>query len=470
MTERAMTDVRAALGAGDASFLDEEVLRAWVLDQRWFAAKTREVAQLNVLEVVPLSDEDPLLALLLIETRFATGTHDVYQLPLGMRPSAQEWSERVICEVEGWTAYDALADPEHGRKLLELMRTGSERGDTRFYPAPGGPPIHGQLDMRPMGVEQSNTSIVFGEQIVLKAFRRLEPGDNPELELLRFLTSHGFAHIAPLAGWYEYAGRLIDATLGVAGTFLTGGRDGWELVLDELAAGRGHNELIGRLRELGSVTGEMHTVLGSDARDPAFAPERPSNEALALLTATLDEQIERVWNGLPDGIEALDPIRGRGQDVRERLQSLSHISAAGMEIRTHGDFHLGQTMLTDAGWIILDFEGEPARPLSERRMKRSPLRDVAGILRSFSYAATAADRLRGASCPPGWEQEAREAFLAGYFEAVDAALLPPGQASIGQLMAIFELEKAVYELTYELNNRPDWVSIPTSGIQRLLET
>jgi trehalose synthase-fused probable maltokinase len=213
----------------------------------------------------------------------------------------------------------------------------------------------------------------------------------------------------------------------------------------------------------------MHTVLGSDATDPAFAPEEPSAESLSLLTADVDEQIERIFVELPD-LPALEPIAGRGQDVRERLQALSHIGAGGRVIRTHGDYHLGQTMLTGRGWVILDFEGEPARSLPERRRKRSPLRDVAGMLRSFSYVTAAVEMLRGGTVPEGWEQSARDAFLAGYFERAEPSLLPPGQAATRQLLAVFELEKAVYELRYELNNRPDWVAIPVAGIVRLLES
>ena len=139
-------------------------------------------------------------------------------------------------------------------------------------------------------------------------------------------------------------------------------------------------------------------------------------------------------------------------------------------IRTHGDYHLGQTMLADRGWVILDFEGEPARPMSQRRLKRSPLRDVAGMLRSFSYAAAGSRILRDAPPPEGWEDRARETFLDGYFETVDSALLPPGDEGTRKMLSIFELEKAVYELRYELNNRPDWVAIPVAGIVRLLES
>ena len=308
--------------------------------------------------------------------------------------------------------------------------------------------------------------MVFGEELILKAFRRVEPGVNPELELLRFLSAREFTHIAPLAGWYEVQGRQIDATLGILQEYLAGARDGWELVLDELAGGA--SAVLDQLHALGQVTGEMHSVLGSDPDDPAFMPEEPSVESLALLTADVDEQIERMFRDLPE-LDALSPLAGRGQDVRERLQMLSHIGAGGRVIRTHGDYHLGQTMLTDRGWVILDFEGEPARPLPERRRKRSPLRDVAGMLRSFSYAAAGARILRGASPPEDWEERAREQFLNGYRDRVDSSLLPPGQQAFDQLLAVFELEKAVYELRYELNNRPDWVGIPAAGIARLID-
>jgi trehalose synthase-fused probable maltokinase len=213
----------------------------------------------------------------------------------------------------------------------------------------------------------------------------------------------------------------------------------------------------------------MHSALGSEASDPAFAPEEPSGEAISILTATIDEEIERIFVELPED-EALDPIRGRGQDVQERLHALASVGAGGRMIRTHGDYHLGQTMLADRGWVILDFEGEPARPMSQRRLKRSPLRDVAGMLRSFSYAAAGSGILRGAPPPEEWEDRARATFMDGYFETVDSSLLPPGDEATRKLLAIFELEKAVYELRYELNNRPDWVAIPVAGIARLLES
>ena len=449
--------------------LPEDALREWFLPQRWFGSKASDVAHLNVLEAFTLREDAPQLVLALIEARFPAGTHEVYQVPIGIRPASEGWSERVICEADGATYYDALADPAHARELLHLMRSGVDvrAGDgTLGFRWAGGAGEGGAVEVRPVGVEQSNSSIVFGETLILKAFRRVEPGVNPELELLRFLSERDFPHIAPISGWFQYEGRLMDATLGVLQEYLAGASDGWDLALDALGADP--EAFLAHVHALGTVTGELHTALGSEATDPAFAPEQPSTEAISILTATIDEEIERIFVELPE-MEALEPIRGRGQDVQERLQLLANVGAGGRVIRTHGDYHLGQTMLAERGWVILDFEGEPARPISQRRLKRSPLRDVAGMLRSFSYAAAGSRILRDAPPPEGWEERAREAFLAGYFGAVDASLLPPGEANARTLLTVFELEKAVYELRYELNNRPDWVGIPVAGIARLLE-
>jgi trehalose synthase-fused probable maltokinase len=302
--------------------------------------------------------------------------------------------------------------------------------------------------------------------VVLKLFRKLEPGINPELELLRFLTGREFESIAPLYGWYDYDGQALAATLGVAQEFLPDAVGGWELVLDRI--GSEPEWLLERLGDLGEVTARMHTVLASDAGDPAFSPEEPSQEALSLLTATVDEDIERIFVRLPDD-ERVAPIAGRGQDVRERLAARAQLGAGGRVIRTHGDYHLGQTLHTPRGWVIIDFEGEPARPLPERRAKRSPLRDIAGMLRSFAYATSAVEIQRGAAAAPDFEQRARERFLERYLATVDSTLLPAGEAAVLNLLSIYELEKAIYELQYELDNRPDWVPIPVAGIRRLLE-
>jgi trehalose synthase-fused probable maltokinase len=323
-------------------------------------------------------------------------------------------------------------------------------------------------EARPVDAEQSNTSIVFDEELILKVFRRLEAGINPELELLRFLTERGFENIAQLAGWYAYTGQPMDATLGILQRFVAGGLDGWELALDTMSSDAAANGFLENLHRLGAVTGRMHSLLGSDSSDPNFSPEQPSTESLGLLTATIDDEIESIFLELPDSNEDLAPIRGRGEEVRDRLRLWTHVGLIGRVIRVHGDFHLGQTLWADDDWVILDFEGEPARSLPERRRKRSPLRDVAGMLRSFAYVASATSLLRGTEPAPEWEKRARKEFLAGYRTTIDPTLVP-SDSSMDKLLAVFELEKAVYELRYELNNRPEWVKIPVAGILRILE-
>jgi maltokinase len=446
---------------------DERALIEYVLDQRWYGAKSRLVAHAQVLDSVVVRTAEPQFALALVEMRYDTGAHDIYQLLYSLR--------------EGELQIDGLEDPHLARELVSAMRSGltlqGAEGVVEFAPIEGFAGLGRELlEVRPVGAEQSNTSVVFDEELILKVFRRLEPGINPELEVLRFLTERGFANIAPLGGWYAYSGGPIGATLGILQQYVRGGIDGWELALDEIA--ERPDTFLERLRRLGEVTGEMHTTLASDPNDPAFSPETPSVESLGLLTATVDEEIEQVFLALPEDDERVQAIVGRGEEVREQLRMLTYAGATGKAIRTHGDYHLGQTLWASrdaAGasspgdWVILDFEGEPARSLTERRRKRSPLRDLAGMLRSFAYVATAAELLRDTPAPEGWEDQARAQFLEGYFDTVDPALLPVGQVAIDRLLTVFELEKAVYELRYELDNRPAWVGIPVAGIQRLIE-
>jgi maltokinase len=444
--------------------IPEDALREFVQGQRWFGAKSREIAHFQVIGAPVVSADEPLLVLALVEIRFQPGTHELYHLPLGFR---RRWKDG-IAEVEGWVAYDALTDPELARLLVLRMRAQEDvAGGEAIVEFRATTEPHGDLsNVRPMGAEQSNTSVVFDEELVLKVYRRIEAGVNPELEVLRFLTDRGFPSIASLEGWAAYLGTPLEATLAIAQSYVAGDGDGWTLALDALTAGSG-DEFVERLRVLGEVTGAMHTVLASDAGDPSFAAEEPSGEALGLLTASVDEEIEELFATLPD-LPELEPIAGRGEEVREQVRGLSHAGDSGKVIRTHGDYHLGQALWTRESWVILDFEGEPARPIIDRRLKRSPLRDVAGMLRSFAYAASAAELERGVEPPDGWEQRARDSFLLGYLSEVDSALIPAG-SSFERLLAVFELEKAVYELRYELDNRPTWVRIPVAGIVRLLE-
>jgi maltokinase len=432
---------------------DETELIEFVTGQRWYGSKTRMPTHATVIDEAVLREADPSLRLQLVALGFDTGTHDMYQLLTD-------------------DSLDALSDPRQIRELVHMIRGGvtvaAGEGQVEFRSVEGFAALGTELtEARLISTEQTNTSIVFDEELILKIFRRLEPGVNPELEMLRFLTERGFPNVAQLGGWYAYVGAPMDATLGVLQRYVRDALDGWELALDELK--EAPDRFLARLRRLGAVTGTMHTLLGSDATDPTFAPEEPSQEALAILTATVDEEIQRIFLELPDDAPALEPIRGRAEEVRERLGQLSHVAGFGKVIRTHGDYHLGQTLLAEDDWVILDFEGEPARSLPERRRKRAPLRDVAGMLRSFAYAVAAAEQLRGARVPGDWELRARDEFRAGYDETIDPALLPAGQAAVDRLLTIFELEKAVYELRYELNNRPDWIGIPVAAIARLLE-
>ena len=450
--------------------IDEARLAEYVTGRRWFGAKSREVAGARVLEAAVAREGPPALVLALVEIRFGPGTHDIYQMPFGLRPREEGWTAGAICDVDGFVAYDAMEDPQLARELVRLIGSGRtlEADEAMLeFRTVDGVPDGGLGEARPMGVEQSNTSVVFDDRLVLKLYRRLEAGINPELELLRFVTERGFEGIAPLEGWAAHTGRLIDATLAILQNFVPGDGDGWTLAVDSIRSGD-TEAFLSRLRALGEVTGSMHTVLGSDAGDASFAPEEPSAETLALLTATIDEEIEQVFANLPE-LPELEPIAGRGEEVREHLRGRSQIGGVGRVIRHHGDYHLGQVLWTREGWIAIDFEGEPARSLPERRRKRSPLRDVAGMLRSFAYVASAAEIGGGPRPPEGWEESARTEFLAGYRETIDPTLVPHGE-SFDRLLQIFELEKAVYELRYELDNRPDWVPIPVAGIVRLLES
>jgi maltokinase len=463
-------EVRNPTGA-HAERLDLERIGAWLEQQRWYASKSRHVTGLQMDEYVVLAEEPPLI-LTLMQARFASGSHELYQLPFTLLAPAQVGDRSPVTTTQEWVAVDAVADPELTRELLRQIdaeRTlDGEAGVFHFQRVELSGPLPLDAPVRPMGVEQSNSSIVFGDETVLKIFRRLEPGINPELELLQFLTRREFANIAPLQGWYEYDGKAFSATLGVAQRFFPDAVGGWELALDQIA---GDPEgFLAELGGLGTVTAQLHNCLGSEAGDPAFSPEEPSAESLSLLTATIDEDIERILVRLPDD-ERVASIAGRGQDVREQIAQRAQSGSGGRAIRTHGDYHLGQTLhrAGGIGWLIIDFEGEPARPLFERRQKRSPLRDVAGMLRSFAYATSATEIMRGTSAPPEFEARARATFLEHYFSTIDPALLPAGDAAIWNLLSIFELEKAIYELQYELDNRPDWLPIPVAGIARLLE-
>jgi maltokinase len=463
------SDLKSRIESGDLHFLDGLVLLGTIASQRWFGGKSKDVLDARVLDAGVTQGEPPILAIAIVEVRYGLQTHDLYHLPLGFRPTGDGWTASVIAETEGWVVYDAISDPELARRMLELMRTNGalETGEATIAFRPTGELPAEVGAVRPMGADQSNSSLVLDDQLTLKLYRRIEPGMNPELEVLRFLTERSFEHTASLEGYMSYEGRPLESTLAIVQEFVHSDGDGWELALDTLA--RQEVEwLPEHARRLGEVTALLHNALASDPTDPHFAPEEPSSEALALLAASVDEEIEQVFASLPD-LPTLEQVRGRGEEVREHLRLLTNIGHVGRVIRTHGDYHLGQVLWTqERDWLILDFEGEPARSVPERRRKTSPLRDVAGMLRSFAYAS-AAKIQREVDPPADWEERCRTEFLDGYFDTADATLLPASRDQAERLLAVFELEKAVYELRYELHNRPDWVAIPVAGILRMLE-
>jgi trehalose synthase-fused probable maltokinase len=433
-----------------------EQLRDWLREQRWFAAKDQGLIGVEVVEQAPLVDG---MTLALVQAQLAGAAHELYQLLLNTDG--------------GLDGFDVLAKPACAHALLAEIESGGElqgrHGRFFFRRARGDGAVASvgpDEPVRPMGAEQSNSSVVFGERLALKVYRRLEPGINPELEMLRFLTAHGYPNIAPLHGWFEYEGEALAATLGVTQRYLAGGTDGWQLALEQIP----HQpaRFLAHLGALGEATARLHTALASDTEDPAFSPRDPSSEFLNILRATLDDQLERLFGHLPED-PGLAPLAGLEQGVRECIRIPNQGPIGGKSIRIHGDYHLGQTLHTQAGWTLLDFEGEPARPLNGRRQKRSPLRDVAGMLRSFSYANWAVKLKLGLEPPTDFEVSARSAFLEAYLDSVDRTLLPTSQQNTLNLLATFELEKALYELQYELANRPDWVAIPVAGILRLVQ-
>jgi maltokinase len=444
--------------------LPEDALLSFIREQRWFGAKSSEVVGLRIADRAELRSEPPVLVDALAEVRYGSGTHDVYQLIVGLREDGDP-GDSEIASADGWTSYEAFADPAFARELVHLLRSGSMlpagEGTIEFC-AMGAIPVGDALqEVRPLGLEQTNSSVVLDDKLIVKVYRRIEAGVNPEVELLHFFGTHGFQNVPKLWGWWSYAGPLMGSSLGVVQEFVPGAVDGWTLALEELNTDP--ETFLHRVRRLGEVIGQMHAVLASEPDDPAFAPEEASQESLALLAATVDEEIDDVFLTLPE-TEAVAPIVGRADAVRDLLRGLSTVGSMGRRIRTHGDLHLGQVLWANGDWLVIDFEGEPARPLPERRLKQSPLRDVAGMLRSFTYAASVA-----VVDDPGVETRARKEFLDGYIHAVQAAAILPQRETTERLLRIFELEKAVYELRYELAHRPDWVPVPVRGIVRLLE-
>lgn len=429
-----------------------DALAAWLAGQRWFAHKTRRIVETTVEDRIPIGPG----ALHVVRVALDDGRAARYAVPLLASPAA------------GAPVADALDDPRFCLALVGLIAgNGIARGErgavvgasTRAFP----PPLAPDAAVRRLGGEQSNTSVAIAPALILKHFRQLVPGVNPEIEITRFLTERtAYRHVPRLAGWLEYRDGGEASALAVAQELVAGAEDGWRWVLDRLAAGDG---ALGAIRKLGDRTGGLHRALASDATDPAFAPEPIGPDDVAAWSAAIRAQLAAARAAVGARAPAELAVDPAGLDVLLGLARMRH----------HGDFHLGQTLRDDArdDWVLIDFEGEPLRPLAERRAKHSPLRDVAGMLRSLAYAAEtarAADQGRR-TWLGGWERDARAAFEEGYLAAArPASFLPADEAAFHRAVAVFEVEKAAYEVVYEANNRPDWIDIPLRGVVAAVRT
>jgi trehalose synthase-fused probable maltokinase len=435
------------MSGNDDALPRPEALAAWIAGQRWFAAKTRRIRGAGVADSVRLGHG----VVLLVDVELDDGNRERYALPL----------------VPGDEIRDALGEAEFCRALLALLAgggtAGGERGEIRGVPAGGLPEswaggIPASLSVRRLGGEQSNSSVALGEALVLKHFRKLAVGVNPEAEMTRFLTERtSFRHTPRLVGHLEYRdAEARTTTLAVIQELVADARDGWQWVLAQLADPARATAAVAALRRLGERTGELHRALASDPRDPAFAPEAITAADVAAWTDGVAAQIgaaHAALGGEPVSVDLAAVRRGLSPAVGRQ------------KIRHHGDFHLGQTLYRPAAgdWTIIDFEGEPLRPLDERRRKHVPLRDVAGLLRSLDYAAASAPT--GAVVPEDWNAQAGQAFVEGYHAAAGtASFLPESDVAFRSVVAVFELEKAAYEIVYEANNRPDWIAIPKRGL------
>jgi len=541
------------LGSRQRAQLEKEALPDFLSRRRWFAAKGSDLlGNLKLSEAVEFSGTDGesyLLGLLRVGIAGASGEapaqeadgrasdgeapdadEQLYALPLAAAwdgPEGEAYEalapytiSKIRRRSRTGVLFDATADAGFCRSLVGAMVGGREVGTARGRISFEGTGALGELldgeeatelSFRRSSVEQSNTSTVLGERFVLKFYRRLQRGTNPELEVGRFLTEvAGFENTPPLAGAAQYRGRNGEITLAILQGFVPNQGDGWAFVLDQLGRhleepppspytpGDGEDErtaspeetdvfFLGLMRTLGYRTGELHKAFATPTDDPAFAIEPVGREEfrgwVEGVRGEMEETLallERRRGALPEWLQGrVDELLAGRELLEERLDKIGAMDVRATKSRHHGDYHLGQVLVASNDFQIIDFEGEPARPLEERRRKHSPLRDVAGMLRSFNYAAYSA--LRSATAERSededtlqervalWEERVREAFLEGYEGGeMGSASHVENREHRGALVALFTLEKALYEVRYELDNRPDWIHIPIGGILGLI--
>ena len=520
-----------------------DVLKA----RRWFAGKARAIQSVRIVESVCIPARSSAVVLLFIQVEYVDGAPEMYTLPLtaafGEQAAQiqQDFPGTIVTTLkvpnndreQAGVLYDALWSPDFSMTLLSAIgRGGRFTGETGTLIASStqayGDLIRdeAQLDPAVLKVEQSNTSVAYGDCVLLKFYRRIEKGTNPDLEIGRILTTMNFTHSPPLAGSLEYVHENDETvTVAILQGFVHNHGDAWKYTLEAFdqylvrcraqPTGREHvltlagtlpemaqediptfaRELIGpyldSASKLGQRTAELHVALANVQDNPDFTPEpfsskyrRSRYESMSRLASQTCSLLKGRLNDLPSETEqeARRVVRDEPR-IQDRFRAFLELETRALRIRCHGDYHLGQVLWTGQDFLISDFEGEPARPLSERRMKHAPIMDVAGMLRSFYYAPYAAlsrqqpDLLAqgaGARFEPWirfWHGWVSVVFLKAYLGIAKRASFWPGsQVEFQVLLDAHLLEKAVYEIGYELNNRPDWVRIPVHGVLDILET
>ena len=467
--------------------LENEVLPRYVEVQRWYAAKGQPVTAAKLHDYAIWSAGGGVSWLMLV-----LDVHDAaYFLPLALaweedeehvRSLAQVTVARVRQQANVGVAGDAIADEAFCRNLVkaiaEQRAVPTERGTIRFVPTQAFREIAGDdfaaLTQGRLRTQSTNTSVTLGERLFLKCYRRIRPGVNPELEVGRFLTEVArFRNIVPVAGAVEYAasGGGEPATLALLQAYLPNQGDGWSYTLDYLerfletqhgtATEEDHGAYLLLIQALGMRTAELHRAFATTSGDPAFDPA-------PLLEANVEAWKARVREEAEETLRLVqnDALHSRRDRLLRLIDACKGPKGPAVRIRHHGDYHLGQVLVANNDFHIIDFEGEPSRPLEESRRKHSPLRDVAGMLRSFSYAKWSASH---APALDQWEAQTRKAFLSAYQAGTRDSGLFESFDDVAGLLRLFELEKALYELRYEFNNRPDWLQVPLAGIMGMLE-
>jgi len=474
-----------------AKFVDiallQQVLPDWLAGKRWFGAKSRVIASVEVIDYAVLSAS---AAILFVLVHFAEGDSDTYQIPMTLPVSMSE--EQLL------PLREAVDDEDFRQALLGLIEREASLsvGDQSalsghrsllFAPPPGSHTLAARVSC----AEQSNTNILYGDQMILKLFRRLQPGENPDVEIGRFLTDIAhFSHIPRFLGEITLARPGVEPTsLAMLQELVPNQGDGWQWTLDALAQfyaattpdPSSHCEAAALL---GRRTAEMHLALATETADEAFRAESITTIAITSEARRIYDQISLALDTLQKALPSLEPdaardavtILNRRDALLATVDAIMSHPPSGKLLRIHGDYHLGQVLRTHDDFVILDFEGEPARTLAERRKKQSPLKDVAGMLRSFSYAAWVAlehHRILQPDSNPShdvWTQAVSTSFLAAYRKTIATRSdLLPDEPLATTLLNAYILEKASYELLYELNNRPEWVRIPLSALAALSE-